>query len=190
MDFRVGHSDTCLVSGIRKMGKTHLVKTFIAGQVGRVEYHPDPRRCNKFRKGVHHIIDDFDKVPMRKLSETVESVQEIAMAGRHSNTGLTIIVHHPTWTAKEFRLTPDHIFAFRQPSGAAAKWYQTYFGKNVDLLPNMPKYQFLLWSGEHGIYQGQLVREGRWWNLVAVPLDQERPPGIDITDTDGSTRSD
>ena len=153
------------------MGKSHLIRTMLIPMVGKHEYHRSPEGIGTLKQGTHHIIDDFDKIPIREIDTKILSgIQSIAMAGRHTNTGLSIVVHHPTFTNKEFRLTPDHIFCFRQPSGAAAHWLRTYFGRNVNLLPSLPKTEFLLYSGRSGIFRCRLELRGQRWNLIGGPL--------------------
>jgi hypothetical protein len=155
------------------MGKTTAVNVMLLDMVGKHEYYRSPEHVSNLRHGIHYIIDDFDKVPIKELDPVVVSgIQRIAMAGRHTNNGLTIIVHHPTFTNKEFRLTPDHILCFRQPSGAAAIWLKSYLGKNVNKLPYLPEHQFIWYSGKHGLYQCQLVRQGQLWQLQGEELDR------------------
>jgi len=172
--FRVRHSDTCLITGVREMGKTHLIQTMLIPMVGKHVYHRSPDNIGHLKHGYHHIIDDFDKIPIREMDKSVLSgIQRIAMAGRHSNTGLSIVVHHPTFTNKEFRLTPDYIFCFRQPSGAAAVWLRTYLGHHAKELPYLPEHVFIAYSGKHGLFRCQLVRQGQSWNLQGEALARE-----------------
>ena len=165
-------TDTLLISGIRKQGKTHFVRAFLMPYFKEkgiaVNYHRDPGCIKRLPSGVHHIIDDFDKVPMKKLGNLLEVIQDIAMAGRHDGTGLTIIVHHPTWTAKEFRLTPDHIIAFKQPSAAAVQWYRPLLGKlGMERVVDLPKTVFI-WKNEEGLFLCRLQQQGGRWEVEGV----------------------
>ena len=120
-------TDTYLVSGIRKQGKSFFVRRFltpILERQGKVKYWPNPQEVGHLRAHMHHIIDDFDQVPLKKIPDLVDAIQDLSLTGRHRGSGLTIVCHHPAWASKEFRLTPDHIIAFRQPKGES--WYDPF----------------------------------------------------------------
>lgn len=170
-------TDTVLVTGLRKTGKTHFVQAFlmphIRDQGGRIKYHRSPGCIKKLENGYHHVIDDFDSVPMREIAGLCKGVQAIATAGRHSGTGLTIIVHHPTFTTKEFRLTPDHVISYKQPSVAAAQWLRTYFASDVAILPELRDY-WALYYGPSGRWLIRVERQGQSW--IVRGLSPSHPP--------------
>jgi hypothetical protein len=176
-------TDTVLITGIRKMGKTHLVRAFLEPhlkeQGAKVRYHRTPTCIKSLEAGCHHIIDDFDKVPMRQITPLLDAIQAISMAGRHNATGLTIIVHHPTWTSKEFRLTPDHLIAFRTPSDAGTKWMRPFLGRHHALVAQLPR-TWAFYSGEIGRWLVRLEPAGKGWYLRGVSPDQPPFPVQDM----------
>lgn len=172
-------TDCYLVSGIRKQGKSYFVRRFltpILERQGKVKYWPNPAEVEHLRARMHHIIDDFDQVPLRKIPDLVDAIQDLALTGRHRGSGLTIVCHHPAWASKEFRLTPDHIIAFRQPKGES--WYEPFFPKDaLAMLPNLPKHWFLYY-GPSGQYYATLKEEGGMIMFVGAELRTSGVPRV------------
>jgi len=164
-------TDTYLVSGIRKQGKSFFVRRFltpILERQGKVKYWPNPQEVGHLRAHMHHIIDDFDQVPLKKIPDLVDAIQDLSLTGRHRGSGLTIVCHHPAWASKEFRLTPDHIIAFRQPKGES--WYDPFFPRDaLETLPRLQKHWFLYY-GPRGTFMATLKDDGRTVKLAGAAL--------------------